>query len=214
MGTADRIERERLVKRTRILDAARELFVERGVEAVTLREIAQRIEYSTTAIYVQFKDKHDLIAQMIAEDFAAFASALAACAKIPDPVKRLGELGNAYIAFALAMPRHYQLLFLTPASPEHARPTAASPAGIEGYSLLLSTVEECIRAKRFRADLDAHALAQVIWAGVHGIVALLIVKGDAEAFGWKPPEVLGALHYEVLLHGLLRAPATKPRRRT
>ncbi|MEO8704541.1 MAG: TetR/AcrR family transcriptional regulator [Kofleriaceae bacterium] len=216
MGTADRIERDRLAKRTRILDAARELFVERGVEAVTLREIAQRIEYSTTAIYVQFKDKHDLIEQMIAEDFAAFAGALGACAKIVDPIERLRELGRSYLEFALAMPRHYQLLFLTPARPVHAHDEAIadSPAGIEGYSLLLATVEECLRTKRLRPELgDAHALAQVIWGSVHGIASLLIVKGAQVAFGWKPAAVLDALNYDLLIHGMLREPAPQPRRR-
>src|SRR5688572_10648351 len=102
MGTADRIEREKLAKRTAILDAARELFLERGVDAVTLREVAQKVEYSTTAIYVHFKDKQDLIQQMVREDFGKFAGALLAMQDIADPLDRLVALGKAYLGFALS----------------------------------------------------------------------------------------------------------------
>lgn len=208
MGSADRIERERLAKRARILDAARELFVERGIEAVTLREVAQRIEYSTTAIYVHFKDKQDLIDQMIAEDFASFAAALEATAKIGDPLERLEALNEAYVEFALAMPHHYQLLFLSPPPGGKKAPDAETPAGIQGYRLLRATVDECIRTGRFREELDdPDTLAQVIWGNVHGLVGLQIVVGHAAAFHWRPPAVLAATSLQVLLHGLLRDPS-------
>ncbi len=52
---------ERLQLHTSILNAARELFIERGIEATTLREIAKRIGYSPTALYLHFKDKDDIL---------------------------------------------------------------------------------------------------------------------------------------------------------
>lgn len=214
MGTHERIERERQEKRTRILDAARELFLERGVEAVTLREVAQKIEYSTTAIYVQFADKAALVEAMVNEDFAKFASGLEAVAKIADPVDRLGALQDAYIDFALKMPRHYQLLFLTPAQPHHSKLEATSPAGIEGYRVLRETVDECIRTDRFREGLtDADAVAQVIWGTVHGLVSLLIVQGHHAPFHWRTPAVLDRTLLDITMHGVLREPPKKPRRK-
>ena len=209
MGTAERIERERQEKRARILDAARELFVEKGVEAVTLREIAQRIEYSTTAIYVQFKDKAALVDAMVAEDFAQFAASLATAAGVVDPVERIGVLQDAYVEFALRMPRHYQLLFLTP--PVHTTkappPTDATPAGMESYNLLLDTVRECIATQRFREELtDVDAVAQTVWASVHGMVSLQIVLGHYPEFHWAPRKKLERTSYDMLLHGLLREP--------
>ena len=68
MGTSERIERERHAKRALIMDAARELFLERGYDAVTLRQIAERIEHSTTAIYVHFADKFDLAERIVTID--------------------------------------------------------------------------------------------------------------------------------------------------
>jgi AcrR family transcriptional regulator len=217
MTTADRIERERLAKRTRILDAARELFVTRGVEAVTLREIAQRIEYSTTAIYVHFKDKQDLIDQMCREDFTRFANALLATAAIAHPGERLAGLGRAYVEFALTMPRHYQLLFMTRAGSAAKRttPLGEDEPGVAGYLLLLRTVEECVRVKLFRPELtDAPALAQTIWASVHGLVSLLIIMGDEPRFQWRSPEALVELSLGALMRGLLADPGGAPPRRS
>ena len=56
MGSNERRERERLELRQLILDAARELFVEEGYDAVTMRRIAEKIEYTPTTIYLHFKD--------------------------------------------------------------------------------------------------------------------------------------------------------------
>jgi AcrR family transcriptional regulator len=213
MGTADRIERDRLAKRTAILDAARELFLERGVEAVTLREVAQRIEYSTTAIYVHFKDKQDLIEQMVREDFGKFAGALLAMKDIPDPLERLVELGNAYLGFALSMPRHYTLLFLTPATEAFDSSRPDDDAGIAGFDLLRGTIEQCIAQKLFRPEYtDANGLALGIWSLVHGLVSLLITKGDHPHFQWAKPDELLRLATEPMLRGLMADPAAFDRR--
>jgi AcrR family transcriptional regulator len=207
MGTADRIEREKLAKRTAILDAARELFLERGIEAVTLREVAQKVEYSTTAIYVHFKDKQDLIEQMVREDFGKFAGALLAMKDIPDPLDRLVELGKAYLGFALAMPRHYTLLFLTPAAEAFDARQPDDDAGIEGFDLLKLTVTQLIAQQRFRPEYsDANGIALAIWSAVHGLVSLLITKGDHPHFEWAAPEELLRLTTEPMLRGLLADP--------
>ncbi len=73
MGTVERREREKQELRTRILDAARELFAELGYEAVTMRKIAERIEYSPTAIYFHFKDKDALMRELCEMDFSTLA---------------------------------------------------------------------------------------------------------------------------------------------
>lgn len=216
MGSADRIERERHEKRARILEAARALFLERGVEAVTLREIAQRIEYSTTAIYVHFPDKAALVEAMITEDFAAFSRGLEAAASVPDPVDRLHALHVAYIDFALAWPRHYQLLFLTPPPHTHDhKDTATTPHGIDGYRVLRATIDECIRTHRLRPDLtDPDGTAQVVWATVHGLVSLQIVLGDHAAFHWRDRDTLARLAYDMVTRGLLREPKPAPKKPT
>jgi AcrR family transcriptional regulator len=207
MGTADRIERDKLAKRTAILDAARELFLERGVDAVTLREVAQKVEYSTTAIYVHFKDKQDLIEQMVREDFGKFAGALLAMKDIPDPLDRLVELGKAYLGFALSMPRHYTLLFLTPRTESFDSKKSDDDAGIDGFDLLKDTVAQLIAQGRLRPEYaDANGIALGIWSAVHGLVSLLITKGDHPHFQWAEPAELLRLTTEPMLRGLLLDP--------
>ena len=116
------------------------------------------------------------------------------------------------VNFALTMPRHYQLMFLTPPVPPVAQKTE-SPAGIEGYRVLLATVDECIRTGRFRAELtDADAVAQAVWANVHGLVALQIVMRVHPQFHWRPRDVLARTSSDLTLHGLLRDPDDKPGR--
>ena len=70
MGITERREREREEIRTRILDAARELFDSEGYEHVTMRRIADAIEYSPTTIYNHFEDKDDLVRALCEEDFS------------------------------------------------------------------------------------------------------------------------------------------------
>ena len=118
MGTSERRERQRLEMRSKILTAARELFVEHGYDAVTMRKIAEKIEYTPTAIYFHFKDKEALTRALCAEDFQAFNETFRPLAKIKDPVERVAKTGEAYIRFGIDHPNHYRWIFMTP-HPEH-----------------------------------------------------------------------------------------------
>ena len=77
MGITERREREKEEIRNKILDAARDLFAREGYEAVTMRRIAEAIEYSPTTIYIHFEDKDDLVLALCHEDFARLLGALA-----------------------------------------------------------------------------------------------------------------------------------------
>src|SRR4051812_28565219 len=117
MGTQERRERERQELRTKILDAARGLFAAEGYDAVTMRKIAEKIEYSATAIYQHFADKDALVAELCRHDFRSFAAHFARAAVEPDPVLRLCASGRAYFDFAVEYPQHYRLMFMA-ARPE------------------------------------------------------------------------------------------------
>ena len=73
MGVKERREREKSEVRDKILDAARELFIAEGYEGVSMRKVADRIEYTPTTIYGYFADKEDLFRQLCHEDFARLA---------------------------------------------------------------------------------------------------------------------------------------------
>jgi len=181
MGIVERRERERDEVRRKILDAARELFATDGYDRVTMRRIAEAIEYSATTIYHHFKDKDDLVLALCEEDFTRLLGALSAPALPADPVERIRQLGLAYARFGLEYPNHYRFMFLTNKQHIHE----AQSSAVEAFGLLRSAVADAIHAGAFaRGGTDT--VAQVLWASIHGAVALLITFRP-EQFPAVPP---------------------------
>lgn len=207
MPPRHKTEQEKQQVRNAILDAARELFVERGVEAVTMREIARRVGYSPTAIYLHFKDKEALIHELCDTDFLALAQELSAIERIADPIERLRMLGLGYVRFAVSHPNHYRLMFMTP-QVSHGAADSTIEAGNpeqDAYAHLRGMVAEAHAAGRFRPALeDPDLIAQTLWAGLHGVCALEIAKKNDCWVEWRPFEERIARMQEVLMRGLLK----------
>jgi AcrR family transcriptional regulator len=213
MGTSERREREKLELKGRILDAARELFAAEGYDAVTMRKIAERIEYSPTAIYAHFKDKNALIRELCQEDFAAFAQKFVEFLSMADPIERLRRAGVAYVDFAIENPQHYRLMFMTLRPPIEDEDTSGvqDPAR-NAYAFLRATVGDAMTKGLLRPDLtDVDLVAQTIWAALHGVVALHITAcaADDKWMTWAPLEQRRALMSEVVLRGVIREPLSK-----
>lgn len=207
MPPKHKTEEERLKIRHAILDAAREQFVERGVEAVTMREIAKRMNFSPTAIYLYFKDKEALIKELCDTDFLALARELQKIGEITDPIERLRVLGLGYVQFAVTHPNHYRLMFMTPQIPACAEDSAIDQGNPEqdAYAYLHTMVLEAYAAGLFRPELnEPELIAQTLWAGLHGICALEIAKKNNCWVEWQPFEARVALMQEVLMRGLLK----------
>jgi AcrR family transcriptional regulator len=198
-------EREQL--RTLIIDAARELFVSRGVDAVTMREIAKRIGYSATSIYLHFADKEALLRAICDTDFLALATSLKNILQIANPVERLYALGRGYAEFALSHPNHYRLMFMTERTmcdPELSS-LQQNNAEQDAYFQLKTVVGEVYTAGYFRADLqDADLIAQTIWAGVHGVCSLQINMAEDKWVHWSDISARLQLMQQVMMRGLLK----------
>ena len=182
MGIAERREREREDVRRKILDAARELFMAEGYERVTMRRIADAIEYSPTTIYNHFQDKDDLVNALCHEEFAQLLSALDPSVRSADPVEEIRQIGAAYAAFGLANPNHYRFMFMTPV--RYGEGHQVSEPGQQSFGLLRKAVARAIETGAFvKGDVDT--IAQVLWASIHGAVALLITY-EARQFPGAP----------------------------
>jgi AcrR family transcriptional regulator len=209
----ERRQREREEVRTKILDAARALLLEAGVEAVTMRKIADRIGYTATALYFHFPDKESLLCELMEEDFLRFRRAFDRLERVADPMERLVRMGKAYVEFGLRNPGHYRLMFMVPppadmfaggGTPPTKRIEQGNP-GQDAYALLRSVVAECVAAGRFRPGLDdVELLTQVIWSGVHGLVSLQINRDPWVR--WTPMGRRRRLGCEAHLRGLARDP--------
>jgi AcrR family transcriptional regulator len=208
MGSLERRERERQETRERILGAARELFGSWGYEAVTMREIARKIEYTPTAIYFHFQDKEALLRELCREDFRALGEHLHRIGRIADPIERIRKMGLAYVEFGLKYPHHYRLQFMTPLLEPHLTQTGIKKGNPDEdpYAFLELSVAEAMKAGRFRSELrDPELLAQTLWAGVHGVISLYLSKAGDMWVKWKPVRQAARQMLEVLLAGALKS---------
>lgn len=200
-------EQEKQQMRANIMDAARELFVSKGVEAVSMREIAKLIGYSATAIYLHFNDKESLLRAICEADFLSLADALNDISAIPDSLDRMVALGQGYAKFALTYPNHYQLMFMTKHTSDQLNnhENEQNNAEKNGYLQLKTVVAAAHADGRFRKELtDVSLIAQTIWAAMHGVCALQIMMSEDDWFGWCDISERLALMQEVLLRGLVR----------
>lgn len=207
MSISERRERDRLKIRTKILDVARELFAAEGYDAVTIRGIAEAIEYSPTTIYLHFKDKDALIRELCKVDSISLAQAFQKVANEPDPLKRIHKIGMAYVEFGITYPNHYRLMFMSKrlhkveelAEMGHGNPEQ------DGYALLLNTLREAVDQQLLAVNLtDPQLLAQSCWASVHGVVAIhLTLYGDPWV-EWRSLEETAELTINAIIRGLKR----------
>jgi len=211
MGVKERRAREKSETRDKILDAARELFVTEGYEGVSMRRVAEKIEYSPTAIYVHFSDKQQLFHELCQQDYARLAEVFQSSAMSSDPIERLKQIGNTYTEFGVRYPNHYKFMFMTPHPPqvpdEKDREIMGNPE-VDAYAFLKWAVQQAIEAGRFREELqDAELISQTLWASVHGVIALQIAKGCDPWVDWRPLAQRAQLMLDVTLRGLVRNPA-------
>lgn len=208
MGVKERQEREKQETRSKIMDAARTLFMDKGYEGVSMRQIAQAIEYTPTTIYGHFQDKEELFLEICHEDFAQLAQTFVKAAKIADPIERLRKIGHIYIEFGVENPNHYRTMFMTahpPVSEEVTRLMGKGNPEEDAYEFLRATVAEAMAAGAFREDLkDVDLIAQTVWAGVHGVISLQIAKCSDPWVPWRSLKKRAELMIDSQMSGLLK----------
>jgi AcrR family transcriptional regulator len=176
MGSAERRERERQELQTQILDAARGILLERGYEGVTMRAVADKIEYSAAALYKHFADRESIVQALCARDFYAFGQEMNArvgtAAK--DPLELLRQIGRSYAEFALSHPEQYRVMFMTPVPKRDQIEFPYGDPKSDAYALLSLAVEGAQKKGHF-PGLDKDLIAQTMWSAMHGAISLEIV---------------------------------------
>lgn len=165
--------------RRALLDAARALAAEGGVEALTLREVARRAGVSPAAPYHHFSDKNDLLRAVATEAFELLTqSVTAVAARADDPVQRIEDIGVAYLAFSFAHPAEFRFMFRHEllSSPLDV-PGSLEQAGAAAYGVLHAAVEAAQRSGQVRSgqpDSDVQTLGLTLWSVVHGLSSILL----------------------------------------
>ncbi len=201
MSVKERRAREKEELRQAILDAARELFAEQGYENVSMRKIAEKIDYSPTTIYLYFHDKEELCGSVCDETFTKLVRQFEnITAGISDPVEQLKRVGSAYIEFGLSHPNHYKVTFMGAGRPKRMEGNEVDFHGMGAncFMHLRGIVEECVRQGKFRS-VDVDVASQALWAMVHGITSLLITH---PAFPWVDRTQLIEQVINVMAEGL------------
>ena len=202
MGVAERKAREKEELKHQILDAARELFVRQGYENVSMRKIAEKIEYSPATIYSYFEDKDEILDSLCQETFRYLHEhKLAAFQEMKgDAVELLRRGMQTYIRFGLEHPDHYTVTFIlkNPAceKPEACR-TRKATAGQECFNDMRNAVRRCMEEGRIK-NADLEETSQALWAGIHGLTALLITQ---PGFPFVERERLIKRTIEILIRG-------------
>ncbi len=173
MSIAERKEREKEEMRRNILAAALKLFRERGYDGVSIRNIADAIEYSPATIYLYFRDKSEIFAALQFEAASVMRDHLMPLLQIEDPWERLVNFGRRYIDFGLKHPDLYDLIFIIRAPMEDIANQECWVLGESTHQFWVETVQACVDARYFKST-DTETIAFTLWCYVHGLVALFV----------------------------------------
>jgi len=179
---AERRQQERDRRRAEILDAAEALYSERGWDAVTMEQVAQRARLSRALVYVYFQDKRDLHLALVERAFDAlrrrFEAAREGKARGIDEVEAIGW---AYLSFARDLPHYFDACarFESRASRDGVQPNAAAceAAGHRVHETLVTALNRGIADGSIRSDVgDPYVTALALWAFSHGVIQIAATK--------------------------------------
>ena len=156
-----------------LIDVSVDVINREGLEALSLRALANQAGVSSGAPYHHFADRNDLLATIALQGFELLGQAMVSRrdAAPPDAGARLDAIGQAYVNFAVTHPGHFRVMFRdnSPA----ARNPALSAASQQAFRLLFAVIEECQRAGAAPAGNPA-TLVYSAWSLVHGLATLWV----------------------------------------
>lgn len=209
MGVKERRQRERTEIREKILDAALEFFANHGAEGVTMRALADAIEYSAPVIYAHFRDKDAIIQELCFRQIRELGKAFVTFADM-EPLERLRRVGYSYADFAIEHPSHFRFLFLTahPLQVDMGEDEKNDPQR-HAYAFLRQAVADGLAAGLFRPQYtDVEEIAQLCWGSAHGLVALQNIKGSDSWVDWRDARTTARRLIDATLDGLVKSEAT------
>jgi len=176
MGAKERREREREQRKGHILDTARALLLEKGMNATSINQIAKRSELSVGAIYFYFKDKEELFAALQVEGLELLHQAISqAVNKKSPPEKKINAIAQAYLRFSEDHKNYFDIInyFLT--SPATIFPpelkNEIDERGNASIATLTEAVREGIDCGQFKA-VDPRRQAIILWSAFNGMIQL------------------------------------------
>jgi AcrR family transcriptional regulator len=181
MGIAERREREREALRTQILEAARDILSEQGLDALSMRAIAEGIEYSPATIYLYFRDKDELIREVVHEGFMRlheYMQAEAESAPATFSASEHAAMGRAYARFGLENTAYFRVMFELPGVAQIDCPCPEPHDGVTvtdgpSFGVVVSAVRRA-RDQGIMNVSDPLRGAVISWGMIHGLTSLYL----------------------------------------
>lgn len=167
-------ERRKRKVRDTIIEAAEHVFAAEGEAGLSMRRLAEKIDYSPAAIYKYFASKDELLNAICEQFFERLLERLndiidnATCNKacFCDGLK-------AYVQTGIESPNHYLMAFGT----FESAPAHDDSLGYEAANHLENMIEKLVAAGEFR-PVDAKVAAKSVWASLHGMTSLMAGMPD------------------------------------
>lgn len=172
MGVKERHERDREATSRAILDAARELFVSHGYQEVSIRKIADRIEYSPAAIYGYFPSKDDIFFALAEEGFRLLFSFRSPGETTGTAVDDLRAMFLTYYEFSKTYPEYFALMFLDRSVPRISRDWQRFGFVGEMKHDMVARIQRAIDAGACPPGTSPVAVFRILLTAVHGAAAL------------------------------------------
>lgn len=169
---------QRHALRERILEVSRAIVKREGFASLSMRKLAEAIDYSPAALYLHFRSRGEIARALRMEGHASLHDAFLAQATIADPAARLNAMARTYVEFGLAEPETYRLMYMEsavcaePDANGAGRVDKAAESGAATLSLIADAFVELRAADRLPPHAAPLACAEGLWANLHGIVAL------------------------------------------
>jgi AcrR family transcriptional regulator len=204
MGTKERREREKKDLRQKILDAALHIITAEGFAAMSMRKLAERIEYSPASIYLHFRNREQIAQELSEVGFAKLLVYLSEAVEGKETVPAFHAACVAYVAFGLENPETYRLIFMGDSAYVKAAfaEQKEDNAGEKVYRVLVELVERLKREGFDGGGAESTAVTDMVWSALHGIVS---IKVWCDGFPATPADELVRLTAQTLLQGLRTA---------
>jgi AcrR family transcriptional regulator len=199
MGIKERQDRERQAVRHAILDAARALFISDGYRNVSIRKIAERIEYSPAAIYSYFPSKDDIFFALAEEGFRRLDLKIRDLVPAGDPLEDVRRCWWAYYEFSKEHRQFFELMFVDRSVPQITEQWPGMAVVNDMLAIAANRIQRCVDAGIFAPTIDAIVAMHLVWGALTG--PAVIGSGCRLAPG-EDPDALARDVLELAIAGL------------
>jgi AcrR family transcriptional regulator len=170
--------RRKQVLRQKILDASREILLSQGFSALTMRRVAEAIDYSPAAIYLHFQSREQIAQELCFAGLRRLYERLQSVTA-KDPAARLSGYARAYLEYSQSDPETYRLIFMADSQLTKAVFSHRDSGGGEDALRLIVAAFTELHAGSKKAGSKPIELAELFWASLHGLASLRIACSQA-----------------------------------